>query len=273
MGMLQRLASAGLGIGRMRSSLPAGTQAPGEGGFPALDVGSARTGPFGGPRILMTQELGNALTRLQHGQRRGSTSEHPRGVLRHSAGHARNVLRDLQDSPLGAKANQLEALTIELVAMLFDFIFETKDLPDSMKMLVGRLQIPVLKAAMLDGAFFSKKSHPSRLFVNALAHAGIGWSTAMGVEDPLYKKVEALVHRVLDEFADDIYLFDELRKDLENFLAEEEKNAEANIQSSAEEIDLRDREELARVVSRAESSGGSGANSPASSAPSFATSG
>ena len=37
-----------------------------------------------------------------------------------------NVLRDLQESPLGQKANQLEAMTIEMVAMLFDFIFETQ---------------------------------------------------------------------------------------------------------------------------------------------------
>ncbi len=80
-----------------------------------------------------------------------------------------NVLRDLQESPLGKKANQLESMTIELVAMLFDFIFETKDLPDGIKALLARLQIPVLKAAMLDGAFFAKKTHPSRLLVNALA--------------------------------------------------------------------------------------------------------
>jgi hypothetical protein len=138
------------------------------------------------------------------------------------------------------------------VAMLFDFIFETKDLPDSIKALVGRLQIPVLKAAMLDGAFFSKKSHPSRLLVNALAHAGIGWSPAMGHEDPLYRKIETIVHRVLDDFTDDVGLFDTLREDLEAFLATEEKTAEANIQSSAEQINQLDRMEIAQVVARSE---------------------
>ena len=248
MAMLQRLANAGIGIGRMQ---PAFKPATGEGGLPMVDLGAAKLGPFGGPRILMTQEVGNALSRLQQGE----TGFEFDGIPIEFTGvpqDMHNVLRDLQDSPIGAKANQLEAMTIELVAMLFDFIFETKDLPDSMKVLIGRLQIPVLKAAMLDGAFFSKKTHPSRLFVNALAHAGIGWSPAMGVEDPLYRKIDALVHRVLNEFTDDIFLFDELRKDLEDFLAEEEKNAEVNIQSSADEIDRRDREELARVVSHAE---------------------
>jgi hypothetical protein len=280
MAVLQRLASHGFGLTRLRpqaapaglplggiqvpaagpapQGMPAGPLAMPPGGF-QMPVSAGETmeaplpaiGPFGGPRILVTQELGDALSRLQQGE----TGFDVGGIPVQFAGIPQgmhNVLRDLQESPIGAKANQLEAMTIELVAMLFDFIFETKDLPDSMKVLVGRLQIPVLKAAMLDGAFFSKKSHPSRLFVNALARAGIGWSPTMGVEDPLYKKVEQLVHRVLDEFTDNIYLFDELRKDLEVFLAEEERSAEATIQTSADEVDQRDRQEIARVVSRSE---------------------
>jgi uncharacterized protein DUF1631 len=276
MSVLQRLASHGLGLTRLRppgmpgggiqvppagpapqagSALPAGSMPMGGFQVPAGGDGGEiplpTIGQFGGPRILVTQELGDALSRLQQGE----TGFDVGGVPVQFAGvpvGMHNVLRDLQESPLGAKANQLEAMTIELVAMLFDFVFETKDLPDSMKVLIGRLQIPVLKAAMLDGAFFSKKSHPSRLFINALAHAGIGWSPTMGVEDPLYKKVEQLVHRVLDDFTDDIYLFDELRKDLEAFLAEEERSAEATIQTTAEEVNQRDRQEIARSISRGE---------------------
>jgi hypothetical protein len=245
MALLQRIAGRGARAGQ--PGVPAWRMPANDGGEMPLPS----IGPFGGPRILVTQELGDALSRLQQGE----TAFDVGGVSVGFAGipeGKHNVLRDLQESPLGAKANQLEAMTIELVAMLFDFIFETKDLPDSMKVLIGRLQIPVLKAAMLDGAFFSKKSHPSRLLVNALAHAGIGWSPTMGVEDPLYKKVEQIVHRILDEFTDDVGLFDTLRKELEEFLAEEEKNAEATIQSSAEEINQRDRQEIARVVANSE---------------------
>ena len=46
----------------------------------------------------------------------------------------------------------------------------------------------------LDGAFFAKKSHPSRLLVNAMAQAGLGWSPVMGQTDPLYRKIDAIVH-------------------------------------------------------------------------------
>ena len=94
---------------------------------------------------------------------------------------------------------------------------------------------------MLDGAFFAKKSHPSRLLVNALAQAGLGWSPVMGQEDPLYKKIDEIVHQILDDFTDNLAIFDELREELEPFLAEEEKAAEANIQSTAEEINQSDR--------------------------------
>ena len=281
MAMLQRLVSSRLGQQAAAAPMPAGLppggiQVPDAGPPPtAHEPGQALTmqalvsalgmmassgaaqqaqpaaGPFGGPRILATPELGDALSRLQHGE----SSMNYGGVSFQLAGlqqDMHNVLRDLQESPLGSKANQLEAMTIELVAMLFDFIFETKDLPDSIKALIGRLQMPVLRAAMLDGAFFSKKSHPSRLLVNALAHAGIGWSPTMGHEDPLYRKIESIVHRVLEEFSEDIGLFDELRADLEKFLEEEDKSAEAQIQSTAEEIDQRDRLEIAQSVAHAE---------------------
>ena len=225
------------------------------GGLPPVTFAPMAPTPSGyvpGAPIIATPVLHEGLTRLQAGQ---SSFDLGGGATVHFSGipdGLHNVLRDLQESPLGRKANQLESMTIEMVAMLFDFIFETRDLPDGIKALLARLQIPVLKAAMLDGAFFAKKSHPSRLLVNALAEAGRGWSTAMGNDDPLYRKMDAIVHRILDGFSDDLAIFDELRVDLEEFLAEEERNAEANINSSAEEINLRDRAEIAANVARGE---------------------
>ncbi len=204
-----------------------------------------------GQPIISTQDLHEGLTRLQAGQ----TDFDVGGAMVGFSGipqGTHNVLRDLQDSPLGKKANQLEAMTIEMVAMLFDFIFETRDLPDGIKALLARLQIPVLKAAMLDGAFFAKKSHPSRLLVNALAQAGLGWSPVMGQDDPLYKKLSKIVHSILDDFADDLAIFDDERAELAAFLAEEEKAAEANIQTTAEEINQRDRQQIATAVAKAE---------------------
>ena len=248
---------AGPGGGMPGTSGGAGSAGAGFGGMPPPGVSSfaplapTPSGYIPGAPIISTVDLHEGLTRLQAGETgfdiggaQVAFSGVPDGM--------HNVLRDLQASPLARKANQLESMTIEMVAMLFDFIFETRDLPDGMKAQLARLQIPVLKAAMLDGAFFAKKSHPSRLLVNALADAGLGWSPDMGSGDPLYKKIEHIVRRILDEFSDNLALFDELREELESFLAEEEKAAEDNIASSADEINQNDKRQIAGVIGRAE---------------------
>jgi hypothetical protein len=230
------------------------------GAMPSMSSAAPRTfapmaptpsGYVPGAPIMATPALHEGLTRLQAGQS-GFDVEGAMVTFSGIPEGLHNVLRDLQESPLGQKANQLESMTIEMVAMLFDFVFETKDLPDGIKALLARLQIPVLKAAMLDGAFFAKKTHPARLLVNALAEAGLGWSPMMGNEDPLYRKIEKIVHGILDGFSNDLAIFDDLREELETFLAAEEKLAEANIATTAEEITRRDRQQIAANVARSE---------------------
>ncbi|HEY3177440.1 MAG TPA: DUF1631 domain-containing protein [Casimicrobiaceae bacterium] len=259
MSLFRRMASqSSFSLPGMRqdgSLSPQNLAAGGFGGVPGpsnfAPLSPTPSGYIPGAPIISSADLHEGLTRLQAGQ----TDFDVGGAQVAFAGvpdGMHNVLRDLQESPLGRKANQLESMTIEMVAMLFDFIFETRDLPDGMKAQLARLQIPVLKAAMLDGAFFAKKTHPSRLLVNALADAGLGWSPDMGSDDPLYRKIESIVRRILDDFSDNLALFDELREDLETFLAEEEKAAEANIASSADEINQRDHAQIAVVIGRAE---------------------
>ncbi len=51
---------------------------------------------------------------------------------------------------------------INLIAMLFEFILDDRTLPDRLKALIGRLQIPMLKVAVVDKSFFSRGSHPAR---------------------------------------------------------------------------------------------------------------
>ncbi|WP_146050716.1 DUF1631 family protein, partial [Pseudomonas syringae] len=55
---------------------------------------------------------------------------------------------------------------INLIAMLFEFILDDRNLPPSLRALIGRLQIPMLKVAVLDKSFFSRGSHPARRLLN-----------------------------------------------------------------------------------------------------------
>ncbi|HAB85132.1 MAG TPA: DUF1631 domain-containing protein, partial [Pseudomonas sp.] len=79
---------------------------------------------------------------------------------------------------------------INLVSMLFEFILDDRTLPDSLKALIGRLQIPLLKVAVIDKTFFSRGSHPARRLLNEIASAAMGWGDQDEAQrDSLYQKI------------------------------------------------------------------------------------
>jgi hypothetical protein len=80
----------------------------------------------------------------------------------------------------------------------------------------------------------------------------LGWSPEMGQDDQLYRKLEEIVHRILDGFTDDLGIFEVAREALQAYLTEEQTAAEINIQLSADEVNDRDRRHVAQSVARAE---------------------
>ncbi len=116
--------------------------------------------------------------------------------------------------------------TIDVVGMLFEFIMADKSLPDAMKVLLSRLQIPMLKLAIMDKSFFSKSLHPARRLLNNMAQAAVGWSEeADKRKDGLYGKIESIVNRILADFDDDPGLFARLHEEFAEYLEKERRGA------------------------------------------------
>jgi hypothetical protein len=183
----------------------------------------------------------SALSALQHGntdllQAQGGNLD-PASL----ASGLVNVIRNLQQSGATAGMGQADTMVIDVVAMLFDYILDDKNLPDAIKAQIGRLQIPVLKVALADQGFFGKRNHPARRLLNVLAFAGIGWDETLGHEDAMYRKVEAVVERVLNEYQDGVELFTELLRDFEAFLGEEQQAAARRAEVSAQLAQSRER--------------------------------
>jgi len=115
---------------------------------------------------------------------------------------------------------------IDMVGMIFDYILDDKNLSLPIKGLIARLQIPVIKVAIIDKSFFAKKSHPTRALLNNLAQAGIGLGlTEADTENPVIRKVEEIVGRILQEFNQDVGLFAELLDDLMAFLEKDSQRS------------------------------------------------
>ena len=140
-----------------------------------------------------------------------------------------------------------EEEVIDIISMLFDFILEDSALPDHMKVLLSRLQIPMVKVAVLDKSFFSKKTHPARKLLNNLAQAAARWdSTVEPSKDPLYREVEAVVQRILNDFEDDTSLFAELSQRFSSFVAAEDSKLSAAEERATQVNKGRERLEEAR---------------------------
>lgn len=147
------------------------------------------------------------------------------------AGH--NILRQVRERDEVRRAPELDRGTVDALAEVFDFVFADQAIPPQMKFVIGRLQIPVLKAAMIDRDFFLTDDHPARRLVDTLAAASVQWAPEKGEQDPLYQRIESTVMRVLNEFEDDLALFSELLQEFTEFLFETEQQVQVRIEPAA----------------------------------------
>jgi hypothetical protein len=238
--------------------------------------GVAVTGGYGGESV---QEVFGALQELLS-QVRGTSALPRRDVPSDAVPISSNDLMRLlshmqQHFPVGGQQvsddydlrNQLEGLlsrasaksgkarivgevdedVINLVAMLFEFILDDRTLPDSLKALIGRLQIPMLKVAVQDKTFFSRGSHPARRLLNEIATAALGWS-AQGDEqrDALYQRIEQVVQRLLNDFTDDPAIFSDVLAEFLAFTGDEKRRSELLEQRTRDAEEGRAKAELAR---------------------------
>lgn len=126
------------------------------------------------------------------------------------------------------KLRQTDDDVINLVSMVFEFILDDHNIPPEISVLLGRLQIPMIKVALADKQFFSDAHHPARRLLKLLSQAAIGWEKESVLKrDLLLEEIRSVVSRILNEFEENnITLFSELEKSFANFIGEETKRAE-----------------------------------------------
>lgn len=160
-----------------------------------------------GAAAMLGMSMVEALNRLQ-----GGALSLPGGVtidLRPAQGNGSfaNVVRELQQSPVMLSASQIESVMIDAVAMLFDYLFEDHAIPDRIKSLIAQLQVPVLKAAILDRGFFTNREHPVRQVLDMLGSL-IVKSGSGNESDPMLVEVEAIIQRIISEYDQDASVFE-----------------------------------------------------------------
>ena len=158
------------------------------------------------------------------------------------------LLQEQRASSGGSKTvARVDDDVISLVSMLFDFILEDRELPSAVKVLITRLQLPVLRVAIVDKSFFSRASHPARRLLNELSRATMGWNEHDDLRrDQLHALLEDIVEQLLAEAQPDAALFDSLNQRLAEFLRTEQRRAERIEQRTRDAEEGRARIQAAR---------------------------
>jgi hypothetical protein len=180
-------------------------------------LGMPSLGAYGGAMAFDNTDVLNALNLLQQ----PAAPRFEDDFERHGETLKQHLTHRLRTAESDARSlGRLEEDTIDMVQMIFDFMLDDKNMPDSVKGLLARLQIPVIKTAILDKTFFAKRNHPARTLLNSLAQAGVGLDVADS-NNPIFKKIEYVVGRILQEFNQNLSLFENLQEEFSVFMEKE----------------------------------------------------
>lgn len=210
------------------SNGPGGRSVAGHAGAPGAGYFSGVIGsPLPAAKPVGTPQLVSLLSNLQQAQPSGHAHQFGEAMPDINVRASLNTLIGQQASALGVvRVQDNDTNTIDLVAMLFEYILSDENLPERIKALIGRLQIPTLKVAILDPALFSRTSHPARRLINDMSRAAIGLSQSPEiVKDALFLKIQEVVQSLLEEFNDDLAIFEAKHREFSQFMEVEIRRA------------------------------------------------
>jgi hypothetical protein len=210
-----------------------------QGVLPAISAGntrdhsaSAAAKPAGRGKSLVA-----ALTRLQ---KAADINHSPSSVdpskFRHSIRQQVDALCRQNRQYLSPR----DTKTVEAVAMLFDFFYDDEALPDPIKVLIGRLQVPILKVAIIEPDFLTRKQHAARRLLDTVSRASLGYSDDPQHTRLLIGKTREVVDFIVARYAEDAVVFDKACGDFESFVVRESEKrdrAEAAVREREQQRD------------------------------------
>ncbi|THC41909.1 DUF1631 family protein [Massilia sp. Mn16-1_5] len=193
--------------------VPAGEGAPG----PVMPASS-----FGQPGALLELLAGLPLPAAGSAAQPGQAG----AAVPHNGHNVFYLPRFKQSLPQGALPRG-EEHTLDLLSRIFETVLLDDSIPPETRELIRFLQVPVLKAALLDQNFFFEEAHPARRMIDLLSN--MGWEGRKGVDDPVMQAMQRGVERIGREGDAQPAVFAEAVAELEAQLAVEERAAEEAI--------------------------------------------
>jgi Protein of unknown function (DUF1631) len=129
--------------------------------------------------------------------------------------------------------NRMDAMTLDVMVMLFDEMFDDPEIPSVVKGLIGRLQPPMLKLVITDKSFFSRKSHPARQMLDKLRALAAHLPADTDASDPVYGNLETIIQSFIEGYEGDIRIFDGLSTQLDTLAVDVSVHADKQAHGTA----------------------------------------
>ena len=159
-----------------------------------------------------------------------------------------NALRALKAGEVGPMLRAPETATLDVLATIFDALFDDPQLADGVKASIARLQIPLLKAAILDPEFFHDRNHPARALLDTMAAAAAGLGPDIGSEHPVCVELRRVAVAVQAEFERDSEVFADHAAELESFMARRNHDIQVAAEAFVPLAQLQERRDLAALM-------------------------
>ena len=131
--------------------------------------------------------------------------------------------------------NSTDKITMDVIALLFDYIFRDPSIPETLRSLFSRLQVPILKTALLDRSFFSNKKHPARRLLDHLAAASIGATGDAGYCASFELVASGIIDEICRDFKVDMAVFEDADVRLQEFVDGEQSRVSAALDTEVVE--------------------------------------
>jgi hypothetical protein len=134
----------------------------------------------------------------------------------------------------------------ELMGMLYGQIEREVRRDTPAAGLLNRLQVPLMRVALQDRAFFVRPQHPARQLLNAVAESGATWLGDEDVDPQLVHSLRHAVEHVVTHFKDDPAAFESANQELQTNLQQLARKAEVTERRHVEAARGKEKLELAK---------------------------
>ena len=162
-------------------------------------------------------------------------------------------LRQLAPNGQPPRLSEEDSDTIDLVGMLFEYLTKHTRPYGSTQSLMTKLQVPLLRVALRDKSFFTRRTHPARQLLNTIAETGNHWLDEHdGAADRgLVDKMQLVVDRVLQDFDGNPALIEDMLGELSAHMQTIARKAEVTERRHVDAARGREKLSLAREQARA----------------------